>query len=52
MIIRVHALLLGVCGSANQEEIAVDVTPEEGYLNISHAGVGMAPISCQKQGDV
>lgn len=30
----------------------MDVTLEEGYLNISHPGLGMAPISCQKQGDV
>lgn len=30
----------------------MDVTLEEGYLSISHPGPGMAPISCQKQGDV
>jgi len=30
----------------------MDVTLEEGYLNISHPGHRMAPISCQEQGDV
>lgn len=30
----------------------MDVTLEEGYLNITHAELGMAPISCQKQADL
>lgn len=30
----------------------MDVTLEEGYLNISHPRLGMASIRCQRQGDV
>lgn len=30
----------------------MDVTLEEGYLNISHPRLGMASIRCQRRGDV
>lgn len=30
----------------------MDVTLEEGFLNITHAELGMAPISCQGQADL
>lgn len=49
---QVYVPLHRVDHSANQEKIAMDVTLEEGYSNISHPGLRMAPISCQKQGDV